>query len=64
MKWLIATFLVVALFALWVRLAPSSPERWFVDPRTAPPAGSAGYLGVQDFAAPAKDVLAQLNAIV
>ncbi|MFV2003282.1 MAG: DUF1499 domain-containing protein, partial [Paracoccaceae bacterium] len=63
-KWLITPLLIVAVLAAWVRLAPSPSERWFIDPRTAPPPGAAGHVSVQDFGAPADAVLNRLNAIV
>ena len=33
---LLALIVLFAGFALWVRIAPSDPARWHVDPRTAP----------------------------
>ncbi|MGB5558281.1 MAG: DUF1499 domain-containing protein [Paracoccaceae bacterium] len=42
MKYLILALLVLVGFGLYVRLAPSDPARWHVDPETAaaPPGGS------------------------
>ncbi len=60
----------VASGALWVRLAPVDAERWHVDPLSADPPGSNGWL-VRDggdeppsrFDAPALEVLRRLDGI-
>ncbi len=41
---LVLLFLSAALFLAFVRLAPSDPERWHIDPSTANDPGDAGYL--------------------
>ena len=40
---LIGLAVLFAGFALWVRLAPSDPARWHVDPLTAPTPGTPNY---------------------
>lgn len=34
---------VVLLLAIWVRVAPTSPERWHIDPESAAKPGVGGY---------------------
>ncbi len=43
MKLLFWVFGVVLLLAIWVRVAPTSPERWHVDPVSAAKPGVGGY---------------------
>ena len=64
LKWyLVAIALVVAAFALWVRLAPTSPARWHVDPETAPDPGLGGYRTTLELARPPHIVLERLDAV-
>ncbi len=63
MKWAIWVLIAVVLFALWVRLAPSSPEKWHVDPAALDPPGSRGYLAQTSYENDAKVVLQRLNVI-
>lgn len=49
MKWMIFAVLAVCAIGLlaYIRLAPSDPARWHVDPRTAEDPGNAGVLLAQ-----------------
>lgn len=59
---LVLGVLVVALLA-YVRLAPSDPARWHVDPETASEPGAGGVLLHHPVAAPANEALARFDAI-
>lgn len=63
MKWAILFLIAVVLFALWVRLAPSSSEKWHVDPTAVGPPGNSGYLSQTSYDYDAKIMLQKLNVI-
>lgn len=56
---LVAVGLAVAMvvLAVWVRLAPSDPTRWHVDPSTAPDPGPTGARRTVTYEAPPDAVL-------
>ncbi len=62
---LVLVLLIALAFgtALWVRLAPVTPARWHVDPKTAPAPGLGGYRTEITLAGPPETVLAQLDRI-
>ena len=49
--------------ALWVRLAPSAPARWHIDPDAAPDPGPAGFRRVIETDLPPAETLGRLAAV-
>ena len=64
MKWLLWIFAVVVLVDLWVRIAPSSVDKWHVAEIDATAPKRIGYFKDQVFEGAANVVLAQLDGIV
>lgn len=60
--WLLAAGLaaITAGSAVWVRVAPSNPAVWHVDPLTAPPTGRVNAWRVGPEATPGVDVVAPI----
>jgi hypothetical protein len=63
MKWALWLLIGVAFLAGWVRLAPSSPENWHIDPNAVDAPGIRGYLAHATFGDDPQVVLQKLNAI-
>lgn len=59
----IAVLLLVGGAMLWVRLAPTSPEAWHVDPSNAADPGRLGVLEEVKFAAPPEAVMSAIEAV-
>lgn len=53
----------VALFAFWVRLAPSATATWHVDPWAVDQPAGRGYLAQANFDVAAQAVLLRLDAV-
>ena len=63
MKWAKLFLIAVVLLATWVRLAPSSQEKWHVDPAAVEPPGNRGYFSQTSYDIDAKVVLQRLNVV-
>ena len=63
--WIAGLLLVLAVaLALWVRLAPSDPARWHVDPATAPDPTTPNFARVDRVVAlPLPEVAARIAAL-
>ena len=63
MKWAIGLLIGVAFLAGWVRLAPSSPDNWHIDPNAVDAPGMRGFLAQATFGDDPQMVLQKLNTI-
>jgi hypothetical protein len=68
MKAVVLALVIMALFSLYARLAPSDPARWHVDPMTADDPGASGVRWVPPeaptFKASAEEVFAAFETAV
>lgn len=63
MKYVIVLLLILMAVALYVRLAPSDPARWHVDPRTADAPDTGGYRTELSLPLPPEDALEAFEKI-